>query len=121
MKREQGVVSVVIADQLAKNLITSISKKNKAATVKPAQIKNHMWIFVNALIENPTFDSQTKETLTLPAMSDEMQTVKVLGAMDSVIGEYWVTAGRACGPCQPWRPRRERHEGKSKRSPETNP
>ena len=56
-----------IADQLAKNLITAISKKNKAAAVKPAQIKNHMWIFVNALIENPTFDSQTKETLTLPA------------------------------------------------------
>ncbi|CCM06356.1 uncharacterized protein FIBRA_08613 [Fibroporia radiculosa] len=56
-----------IADQLAKNLVTFISKKNKAATVKPPQIKNHMWIFVNALIENPTFDSQTKETLTLPS------------------------------------------------------
>ena len=24
-----------------------------------------MWIFVNALIENPAFDSQTKEALTL--------------------------------------------------------
>lgn len=24
-----------------------------------------MWIFVNALIENPTFDSQTKENMTL--------------------------------------------------------
>jgi DNA topoisomerase-2 len=24
-----------------------------------------MWIFVNASIENPTFDSQTKECLTL--------------------------------------------------------
>lgn len=24
-----------------------------------------MWIFVNAMIENPSFDSQTKETLTL--------------------------------------------------------
>ncbi|KAJ8520376.1 hypothetical protein ONZ45_g2836 [Pleurotus djamor] len=56
-----------ISDQLAKNLIAAITKKNKGATVKPAQIKNHMWIFVNALIENPTFDSQTKETLTLPA------------------------------------------------------
>ncbi|THH30396.1 hypothetical protein EUX98_g3787 [Antrodiella citrinella] len=56
-----------IADQIAKNLVTSITKKNKAATVKPAQIKSHMWIFVNALIENPTFDSQTKETLTLSA------------------------------------------------------
>ncbi|KAL4065795.1 DNA topoisomerase, partial [Scleroderma yunnanense] len=57
----------LIADQIAKNLITAITKKNKGATVKPAQIKNHMWIFVNALIENPTFDSQTKDTLTLPS------------------------------------------------------
>ncbi|TRM62918.1 DNA topoisomerase [Schizophyllum amplum] len=57
----------LIADQIAKNLLASINKKNKAATVKAPQIKNHMWIFVNALIENPTFDSQTKETLTLPA------------------------------------------------------
>lgn len=56
-----------IADQISKSLIASISKKNKGATVKPAQIRNHMWIFVNSLIENPTFDSQTKETLTLPA------------------------------------------------------
>ena len=56
-----------ITDQIAKNLVTAISKKNKGAAVKPAQIKNHMWIFVNAMIENPTFDSQTKETLTLPA------------------------------------------------------
>lgn len=28
-----------------------------------------MWIFVNALIENPTFDSQTKENMTLQAKS----------------------------------------------------
>ncbi|KAG5654332.1 hypothetical protein H0H81_004286 [Sphagnurus paluster] len=62
-----GTHVTYISDQIAKNLVTAISKKNKAATVKPAQIKNHMWLFVNALIENPTFDSQTKETLTLPA------------------------------------------------------
>src|SRR6266545_1966697 len=62
-----GTHVAYMADQIAKNLVTAIQKKNKAATVKPAQIKNHMWIFVNALIENPTFDSQTKETLTLPA------------------------------------------------------
>ena len=38
-------------------------------TVKPANVKNHMWVFVNSLIENPTFDSQTKETMTLQAKS----------------------------------------------------
>lgn len=45
--------------------IETIKKKNKAAPIKPHQIKSHMWIFVNAMIENPSFDSQTKETLTL--------------------------------------------------------
>ena len=29
------------------------------------QIKNHIWIFLSCLIENPTFDSQSKEALTL--------------------------------------------------------
>lgn len=57
----------LIADQICKALIASIEKKNKAVKIKAPQVKNHMWIFVNALIENPTFDSQTKEQLTLPA------------------------------------------------------
>ncbi|KAI0041498.1 type II DNA topoisomerase [Auriscalpium vulgare] len=57
----------VIADQIAKNLVTAIEKKNKAAAIKPAKIKEHMWLFVNSLIVNPTFDSQTKELMTLPA------------------------------------------------------
>ena len=29
------------------------------------QVKNHLWLFVNCLIVNPTFDSQTKENMTL--------------------------------------------------------
>jgi DNA topoisomerase II len=62
-----GTHVLFIQDQIAKSLMAGITKKNKAATVKSAQIKNHMRIFVNALIENPTFDSQTKETLTLPS------------------------------------------------------
>lgn len=33
------------------------------------QVKNHMWLFVNCLIENPTFDSQTKENMTLQQKS----------------------------------------------------
>ena len=34
------------------------------AQVKPFHVRNHLWIFVNCLIENPAFDSQTKDTLT---------------------------------------------------------
>lgn len=57
----------VMADQISKALVAHIERKNKGAKVKPAQIKSHMWLFVNALVENPTFDNQTKEQLTLPA------------------------------------------------------
>ena len=27
-------------------------------------VKNHLWVFVNARIDNPAFHSQTKEMLT---------------------------------------------------------
>jgi DNA topoisomerase-2 len=55
-----------VVDKISKDLLEAVNKKNKGAPVKPAQIKNHIWIFVNCLIENPGFDSQTKEKLTTP-------------------------------------------------------
>ncbi|XP_054168345.1 DNA topoisomerase 2-alpha-like [Oppia nitens] len=59
-----------IADQIVHKMVDIIKKKNKAGiNIKPFQIKNHLWIFVNCLIENPTFDSQTKETMTLQQKS----------------------------------------------------
>ena len=59
-----------IVDQLVKHLTDLINKKNKSGTqVKPFQIKSHMWLFINCLVENPTFDSQTKENMTLQAKS----------------------------------------------------
>ncbi|GAB7366207.1 hypothetical protein MBLNU230_g7767t1 [Neophaeotheca triangularis] len=54
-----------IADQIVEQLAQIVKKKNKGGvTLKPAQIKNHMFLFVNALIVNPSFTSQTKEQLT---------------------------------------------------------
>ncbi len=48
--------------------VEAVKKKDKkGAPVKPFQAKNHLWLFVNCLVENPTFDSQTKETMTLRA------------------------------------------------------
>uniref|UniRef100_A0A8C5K213 DNA topoisomerase 2 n=1 Tax=Jaculus jaculus TaxID=51337 RepID=A0A8C5K213_JACJA len=59
-----------VADQIVSKLADVVKKKNKGGVaVKAHQVKNHMWIFVNALIENPTFDSQTKENMTLQAKS----------------------------------------------------
>ena len=54
-----------ISDKVADLFMEHIGKKHKGLKLKPFQIKNHCWVFVNSLIENPAFDSQTKETLTL--------------------------------------------------------
>ena len=55
---------------ICKQLQEFIKKKNKGGVaIKPHQVKNHMWVFVNCLIVNPTFDSQTKENMTLQAKS----------------------------------------------------
>lgn len=53
-----------IVDQVTLKLIDIVKKKNKGDAIKPAYVKNHLFVFVSALIENPAFDSQTKENLT---------------------------------------------------------
>ena len=53
-----------ITDQVTKALCELVSKKRKGIQVRPAHVRNHMWVFVNCLIENPAFDSQTKDSLT---------------------------------------------------------
>ncbi|XP_011191143.2 DNA topoisomerase 2 isoform X1 [Zeugodacus cucurbitae] len=59
-----------VVDMIIKQLIEVVKKKNKGGiNIKPFQVRNHIWVFVNCLIENPTFDSQTKENMTLQAKS----------------------------------------------------
>jgi DNA topoisomerase-2 len=54
-----------ISDQICNKLAEVVKKKNKAgASLKPNQIRNHLFLFVNCLIVNPAFTSQTKEQLT---------------------------------------------------------
>ncbi|GFO18402.1 DNA topoisomerase 2 [Plakobranchus ocellatus] len=59
-----------VADQCVSKLIEVVRKKNKGGVaIKPFQVKNHLWVFISCLIENPTFDSQTKENMTKQAKS----------------------------------------------------
>ncbi|XP_041986182.1 DNA topoisomerase 2 [Aricia agestis] len=59
-----------VSDSIVKNVLEVLKKKNKGGVnIRPNQVKNHMWIFINCLIVNPTFDSQTKEHMTLQAKS----------------------------------------------------
>eukprot|EP00850_Spirogloea_muscicola_P007013 SM000034S12767 [mRNA] locus=s34:580239:590114:+ [translate_table: standard] len=61
-----GTHVAYITDQIVTNLLLHINKKKevKGNPIKPFQVKNHLWVFVNSVIENPAFDSQTKEMLT---------------------------------------------------------
>ncbi|KAJ3288697.1 DNA topoisomerase 2 [Borealophlyctis nickersoniae] len=55
-----------VADIIVAELIEALKKKDKKALVlKPHQVKNHMRLFVKCHIVNPSFDSQTKENMTL--------------------------------------------------------
>jgi len=55
-----------VSKMIENNIAEVLKKKNKGGVqIKPHQIRNHLWVFINCLIENPTFDSQTKENMTL--------------------------------------------------------
>jgi DNA gyrase/topoisomerase IV subunit B len=53
-----------ITNTIVKNLKESLEKSNKKISIKPNDIKNKLFVFVNCRIGNPVFDTQTKENLT---------------------------------------------------------
>jgi len=90
---------------ISTRLQAAVNKKNKGGKdVKPAQVKNHLSVFVNCLVENPTFDSQTKENLaTKPATfksevkltDDFMKKVEKCGIVESIMQFAKFQEGRA--------------------------
>ena len=53
-----------ILDQVIDKISEHIKKKHKDIKLNANQIKQNIWVFINCYIDNPSFDSQTKETLT---------------------------------------------------------
>ena len=63
--RKGGAHVKHIADQIASKLLVAANKgRGKSKILREAHCKNQLWVFLNCLIENPAFDSQTKDTLT---------------------------------------------------------
>lgn len=54
-----------VTNQVTKKL-SELIKKRRKLDVKPSQIRECLFVFVRSVIPNPTFDSQTKDTLTTP-------------------------------------------------------
>jgi DNA gyrase/topoisomerase IV subunit B len=55
-----------VVGQIARRLADMVSAKKKKE-VRPQHIRDNLMVFVKAVVVNPTFDSQTKETLTTAA------------------------------------------------------
>ena len=51
-------------DKVVKTVCDEIAKDKRCTTLKPAQIKASLFVFVRAVIVNPTFSSQTKAECT---------------------------------------------------------
>ncbi|CAD6260557.1 unnamed protein product [Miscanthus lutarioriparius] len=58
-----------VTNQIATYVIKILNMKMKNVDVDVHNVKNHLWVFVNVLFENPAFDSQTKDTLTTDPQS----------------------------------------------------
>ncbi|KAI0527895.1 DNA topoisomerase [Xylaria bambusicola] len=56
-----------IAEIICQSLLKHVTKKKKGHSLKTSHIRNHIFIFVNCLVKNPAFSSQTKEQLTTKA------------------------------------------------------
>ena len=81
-----------IAQKVGDHLLPVFKKKLKK-DIKPTMVKQYLYIFVNCKIENPTFDSKSKETLTkvsngwgsLPVLSEQfLKKVEKCGIVDAV-------------------------------------
>lgn len=59
---EGGTHVDYITNQIIYKLKDQLEKKHKDIVIKPSYIKDNIFIFINCLIENPTFSSQTKES-----------------------------------------------------------
>ena len=82
-----------ITNQITKKMIEYIKRKKKV-TVKPVTIKEQLMVFVNCMVENPAFDSQTKDYMNTPVskfgskfeISDKfIDKLAKMGVMDSAI------------------------------------
>ena len=84
-------------DYILNKIVKGVSdyiKKKKKITVKPVTIKEQLMLFVNCSIENPSFDSQTKDFMNTPpakfgsscSVSEKfIEKIAKLGIMDTAI------------------------------------
>lgn len=66
-----------IINQIVKLFGEKIEKSNKNTSIKQSMIKNHLFLFLNCKIPNPSFETQTKENLTTKMTSEIIKDAEV--------------------------------------------
>lgn len=68
-----GTHTNYITNQISNIIKEHILKSNKGLRIRPMDIKNNLFMFVNCKIINPTFENQTKETLTTRITTSDLK------------------------------------------------
>lgn len=84
-----------ISDSIINKLVETLSKREKGKKklmIRPQEVKNNMFLFVNCLIENPAFTSQTKEQLTTKVSQFSSKASEKLNITDQFISKILKTS-----------------------------
>lgn len=88
-----GTHVVCVLNQITRKLVAYIQNK-RGVKVKPTAIKEQLWLMLDCVVENPSFDSQTKDVLktpaskfgSMPTVSDKMiEKIAKMGVMDTAL------------------------------------
>jgi len=71
-----------IVGQIVDKITTIIKDKNKSLNIRPSQIKDCITVFINSVVEDPSFSSQTKETLTTKASTFNINKLNIKCEID---------------------------------------
>jgi DNA topoisomerase-2 len=66
-----------VTNQIIKGVTELLEKKHKKIKIRPNDVKNKLFIFLNSKVVNPSFDSQTKENLTTRLTTKHVSDVNV--------------------------------------------
>jgi len=66
-----------VTNHIIKTLTEKLNRSHKGLNIKPNFIKNHLFIFVNCKIPNPSFENQTKERLMTRLTADMVKNFEI--------------------------------------------
>ena len=55
---------IMLVNPICRKITENLKNKHKDAQIRQSYVKDNLLVFVRCLIENPSFESQTKDRLT---------------------------------------------------------